>query len=72
MSCYDQDGTVYGLVRDIFCAAAVTCFLAAAHRVACALLLTSRLAAYDEVSDEYTPEERELLIHKIKHGSMHY
>ena len=62
--------TVYGLVRDIFLAAAITCFLDALHRIAKGLQLSARVDALDEFEDDYTPEEREVLIQKIKVKSL--
>ena len=63
--------TVYALVRDLFIAASITCVLSALHRIAAALSLTARVKAFDELEDEYTPEEREALVHKIKVKSLH-
>lgn len=60
----------WGLVRDAFAALAVTGVLYAAHRIANGLLLGARITALREVGEAYTPEEREVLIHKIKHGSL--
>lgn len=68
----DEPDGLFGLVRFLFNAAAVTCFLYAAHRIANGLILTSQVAAFDELEDAYTPEERELLIHKIKHNSFRF
>jgi len=62
--------TIFGVVRALFCAGAISCFLLASHRIARGLLLTARVAAFDELEDAYTPEEREMLIHKIKQGSL--
>jgi len=70
MDYYDNELTVYGLIRDIFFAAATTCLLLALHRIGTALLIESRVVAYDEFADAYAPEEREVLIHKIKRGSL--
>ena len=69
MDYYDNELTVYALVRDVFAALSITCFLMAMHRIACALMIQSRVIAYDEFADAYAPEERELLIHKVKCGS---
>jgi len=55
-----------GILGAIFCAAAVSCFLLAAHRLARGTLLAGRVVALGSLEDAYTPEERELLIHKIK------
>lgn len=63
--------TVYALLRDIFLAAAITCFLDALHRIAKGLTLGARVKALDELEDAYTPEEREVLIQKIKVKSLH-
>jgi hypothetical protein len=60
----------WGLVRGAFATLAVTCVLYAAHRIANGLLLGARITALREVGEAYTPEEREVLIHKIKHGSL--
>lgn len=66
----DEPQTVFNALAGVFCAAAVSCFLLAAHRASRGLLLTARVAAFDELEDAYTPEERELLIHKIKLDSI--
>ena len=62
--------TMFGVVPAVFCAGAISCFLLASHRIAASLLLAGRVAAFDELEDAYTPEEREILIHKIKQGSL--
>lgn len=72
MHYYDNELTVYGLIRDLFVASAVTCFLWAMHRVARGLILNGQVEAYDELQDAYTPEEREELIHRIKSASLRY
>lgn len=72
MHYYDDELTLYGLVRDLFCAASVTCFLWAMHRIARGLLLNGQVEAYEELKDAYTPEEREQLIHRIKTESVRY
>lgn len=72
MDYYDSDITVYTLMRDIFAALSITCFLLALHRIANALMIESRVVAYDEFADAYAPEEREILIHKIKRGSLRH
>jgi len=64
--------TVYGLVRDVFLGASITCFLYALHRIASALKLSARVKALDEFKDSYAPEEREILIEKIRVTSLHY
>lgn len=69
MSCCEDEPSVYSLVRDLFCAGAITCFLLALHRIAQGVLLTGRVAAYDTLVDAYTPQEREALIHRIKRDS---
>ncbi len=71
MDYYDNDLSVYGLIRDLFAAAACGCFLLAIHRIARGVQLVGRVSAYDELADSYTAEEREVLIHRIKQGSMH-
>jgi hypothetical protein len=70
MDYYDDEITIYGLVRDLFVAASVTCFLWALHDIARGLLLGARVKSYDRLEDAYTPEEREVLIHRIKVGSI--
>lgn len=63
--------TVYGLVRDVFLGASITCFLYAINRIASALRLSARVKALDEFEDSYSPEERDALIEKIKVTSLH-
>lgn len=67
---YDGETTVYGLVRDLFCGLAIGYFLWELHRIGRGLMLAARVDAYDELADAYTPEERELLIHRVKHDSL--
>lgn len=67
---YNEWDELYGLVRDLFMAAAITCFLSALHRIANGIALGARIKALDKYGEAYAPEEREVLIHKIKHGSM--
>jgi len=62
--------TIFDVLRTIYWAAAAACFLLAIHRIAYGLTLTSRVAAFDALEDAYTPEEREVLIHKIKLESL--
>lgn len=69
---YDEWDELYGLVRDLFMAGSITCFLYAAHRVANGLMLGAQVRTLKEYGDAYAPEEREVLIHKIKHNSMKY
>ena len=64
--------TLYGLVRDLFVAAAIVCFLGAINRLANGIALKGRVKALDKFGDAYTPEEREVLIHKIKGQSLRY
>jgi hypothetical protein len=66
----EEPETIFGVLRAVFCAAAITCFLLASHRIARGLLLAGRVAAFDSLEDAYTPEEREVLIHKIKLQSL--
>jgi hypothetical protein len=68
--CSDEPTGVYGLVRDLYCASAVVCFLYALHRIANGLMLAGEIKAFDKFEDAYTPEEREALIHKIKVQSL--
>ena len=62
--------TIFGVIRALFLAGAISCFLLALHWIARGLLLTGRVAALDELEEAYTPEEREMLIHKIKRDSL--
>ena len=71
MDYYDDGLTVYGLVRDLFVAAAVTCFLTGLQRIARGVMLGARVKSFGRLSDAYTPEEREVLIHRIKVDSLH-
>ena len=66
----DEPTEVYGLMRDLFCVGAVSCALLAAHRIARGVLLGAEVKAFDKFEDAYTPEEREVLIHKIKVQSL--
>ena len=71
MNCHHDEPTgVYGLLRDLYCAAAVACFLYAMHRIANGLMLAGEVKAFKRFEDAYTPEERETLIHKIKVQSL--
>lgn len=69
MDYYDNEFTVYDLVRDLFFAGSISFLLYALHRVANGLMLSGRVRAYDELDDAYTAEEREVLIHRIKRDS---
>ena len=66
----DEPTGVYGLLRDLFCAGAISCALYALHRIANALMLSGEIKALKGFEDAYTPEERETLIHKIKVQSL--
>lgn len=68
---YDEWDELYGLVRDLFMAGAITCFLYAIHRIANGLMLTGQVKALKGYGDAFAPEEREVLIHKIKKNAMH-
>jgi len=72
MDYYDDELTIYGLVRDLFAASAITCLLWAMHRIGNGVSLAGRVAAFRESADAYTPEEREELIHRLKNESMRY
>jgi hypothetical protein len=54
------------LFQWLFMIGSVVCFLGAINRAASALKLESRVKALKAVNDEFTDEEREHLIHKIK------
>lgn len=58
--------TVGGLVAGVFVACALTCVLSALHRIATALMLSARVEVLDELEDDLTPEERELILWKVK------
>lgn len=68
----DEPTGVYGLVRDLFAAGAVCCALFAAQRTARGVLLGAQVKAFSKFEDAYTPEEREVLIHKIKVQSLRH
>lgn len=70
MGYYDDELTVYALVRDVFCASAVVWFLISLHRIARGVLLGSQVKAYTHLTEAYAPEEREVLIHRIKTESL--
>lgn len=72
MHYYDDELTLYGLVRDLFMASAIACLLWALHRIGKGATLLGRVNAYDELEDKYTPEEREALVHRIKAESLKY
>jgi len=72
MHYYDDDLTLYELVSNVFLAAVAVCFLWAINRSARGTLLRARVKAYEELSDAYTPEERETIIHRIKADSLRY
>ncbi|NTU71963.1 MAG: hypothetical protein HGB10_09135 [Coriobacteriia bacterium] len=73
MSCRNEEPSgVYGLVSDLFCAGAVACALYALHRIARGILLEAEVKAFGKFQDAYTPEEREVLIHKIKVQSLRH
>jgi len=69
---YDEWDELYGLVRDLFMAGAVTCFLYAFSRIATGTMLTGQVKALKAYGDAFAPEEREVLIHKIKKNAMHH
>jgi len=62
--------TVYGLIRDLFVAGCMVSFLWAIHHIAYGAILKARIKALEEFGDAYTPEEREVLIRKIKVRSL--
>ncbi|MDH4140882.1 MAG: hypothetical protein OEV43_09970 [Coriobacteriia bacterium] len=72
MPSYSDWDDLYALVRDIFVAASVTCFLYALHRIATGVALGGRVRALREFREAYTPEEREVLIHRIKRESLKF
>ncbi len=72
MDYYTDDLTLYVLVRDLFLASSITCFLWALHRIGNGVSLSGRVAVYRHLGDACTPEEREQLIHKIKCETLRY
>ena len=66
----EEPETMFGILKALYCAGAIACFLLAAHRIAYGLQLTGRVAALNGFEEAYTPEEREVLIHKIKYESL--
>ena len=66
---YDEWDDLYALIRDILTAALPGVFVYSALKVANGLMLGARVQALEEFGDAYTPEEREVLIHKIKQES---
>jgi hypothetical protein len=66
----DEPTDVYGLVRELFLAGSICCALYALHRIARGILLGAEVKAFGKFEDAYTPEEREVLIHKIKVRSL--
>ena len=67
----DPVAVLWRLVRDIFFVVAAYAGLYAVRRIASGLMLGSRITALREMGEAYTPEEREVLIHRIKHDSLH-
>jgi hypothetical protein len=68
----DGPVTLYGLISDLFIAFSITCFLLAMHRIATGLRLGARITAMRKLEDEFTPEECELVIHRIKKEAVRY
>ena len=66
----DEPSGVYGLVRELFIAASIGFGLFALHRIARGILLGAEVKAFGKFEEAYTPEEREVLIHKIKVRSL--
>lgn len=58
------------LIRDVFYAAATCIGLYTAHRIANGVMCGSRLTALRKMGDAYAPEEREILIHRIKQDTL--
>jgi hypothetical protein len=69
---YDDWDDLYMLIRDVFLALGITSLLWAAYRIGNGLMLSSRVQALSEFGEAYTPEEREVLIHKVKRDSLKY
>lgn len=70
--CGSEGVTPYIVIRDLFIACAITCFLWAMHRIANGTVVMAQIASFEQLGEAYTPEEREVLIHKIKSESFRY
>lgn len=69
---YSDWDDLYMLIRDIFVALSIMCLVYITHRIATGLMLGARTQALTEFGEAYTPEEREVLIHKVKRDSLKY
>ncbi len=58
------------IALKVFMIGSVACFLSALHRIGRGITLTARVKASHELKNEFTPEEREILVRKIKHASL--
>lgn len=67
-----ESGWIYDLIRDLFLAGCATCALWALHRMGAGVMLSGRVKALRKFEDAYTPEEREVLIRRIKVQSLKY
>lgn len=67
---YDDWDDLYALIRDLVHAAMLVFFIVGLQRIGNGLMLHARVKALDEFKDAYAPDEREVLIRKIKHGSL--
>lgn len=70
MDYYDDEITVYALVRDVFIASAFAGLIWTLHHLGRGVLLGARVKAYEGLADAYAPEEREVLIRRIKSDSL--
>lgn len=64
--------SVCALVRDLFCASAVTCALWALHRIARGTLLQARVETLDQVSGDLQDEERAVIVSRIARDAMRF
>jgi hypothetical protein len=57
---------VFYLFWTVFCAAATTCFLCAVNRIAGSMRAGVSLKALKQLGDEFTDEERRLVVARLK------
>lgn len=68
---YDDWDDLYALIRDLVLGGVLVTLVLALYRIGGGLMLGARVKALDEFEDAYAPDEREVLIRKIKRASMH-
>ncbi len=67
---YDDWDDLYALIRDLVLGALLVWLVIGLQRIGTGLMLGARVKALDHYREAYAPDEREVLIRKIKHGSM--